>query len=394
MIILLYILEPDPSSSVEEGFLFFFYWIGVNFFSNFYTQSINFWRFDRQVQLESKKGSATMTTQALNILALPLEEHHQALLREEYQMQEAHFQAQPTRVQRMLELQANLISKALVERQSPLLFTLPDQVNCDVNERDGRGLMQVPQNLREQKVGRLWDLLKSTDLNGRLKELETSQEPTISACGRLVRHAVARHMVYRMLPVAQRIGNQTPIPACALDFYMPQWVAFDVHDNLLVNSLDEAKNCIAAMQRYLSILKMAEWLAPYIIEDKEFQRKQHSMQAQLIDQGQALARHITGELIRRIRQRVAENSLNRGFSLSLPYFDDQVLEIRMLEFEVIPPGRVMFVPSFVVVAAHLKQLEVAHSPDLSPLTRDHLLGELKTLEEAFDQKNTLIQVQP
>lgn len=334
-----------------------------------------------------------MTTQALNVLALPLEEDQERLLREEFLMQEALYFAQPTRVQRMLELQANLISKALVERQSPLLFTLPDQVNCGVNELNGRGLVQVPQNLREQKVGGLWDLLKSTDLNGRLKELETSQEPAISACGRLVRHAVARHMVYRMLPPAQRTGTQTPFPACALGFFMPQWVAFDEHDNLLVNSLDEGKNCIAAMQRYLSILKMAERLAPYIIEDKGFQSKRHSMQAQLINQGQAMARHVTGELIRRIRQRVAEDSLNRGFSLSLPYFDDQALEIRMLEFEVVPAGRVMFVPSFVVIAAHMKQLEVAHSHDLSPVTRDHLLGGLKALEEAFDQKNLLNQDQ-
>jgi hypothetical protein len=334
-----------------------------------------------------------MTTQALNFLALPLEEDQERLLREEFNMQEVLFQAQPTRVQRMLELQANLISKALVERQSPLLFTLPDQVNCDAHERDGRGLIQVPQNLREQKVGGLWDLLKSTDLNGRLKELEVSHEPGVSACGKLVRHAIARHLVYRMLPVAQRIGSPVPIPAYAHGFFMPQWVAFDEHDNLLVNSLDEAKNCIAAMRQYLSTLKMAEWLAPYIIEDKEFQRKRHSMQAQLITQGQALARHITGELIRRIKQRAAENSLNRGLSVSLPYFDDQALEIRMLDFEVVPAGRVMFVPSFVVIAAHLKQLEVAHSPDLSPSTREHLLGELRTLEEAFDQKNTLIQVQ-
>jgi hypothetical protein len=322
-----------------------------------------------------------------------LEDDQHRLLQAAFRMQEALFFAQPTRVQRMLELQANLISKALVERQSPLLFTLPDQVNCDVHERDGRGLVQVPQNLREQKVGGLWDLLKSTDLNGRLKELETSPESGISACGRLVRHAIARHMVHRMLPVAQQIGGQGPIPACALGFFMPQWVAFDEHDNLLVNSLDEAKDCIAAMRRYLSILKMAEWLAPYIVEDKEYQRKRHSMQSQLINQGQALARHITSELIRRIKQRAAENSLNRGLSLSLPYFDDQVLEIRMLDFEVVPAGRVMFAPSFVVIAAHLKQLEVAHSPDLSPLTRNHLLRGLKALEEAFDQKNMLIQDQ-
>jgi hypothetical protein len=145
---------------------------------------------------------------------------------------------------------------------------------------------------------------------------------------------------------------------------MPQWVAFDDQDNLLVHSLDEAKERLGKMQHYLSILKAAGRLAPYIGVDEDFHRKQVGILAQPINQGHAMARHLNGLMIRMIQRRVAENSLNRGMSLSLPYFDDQAMEIRYLNFEVIPRGRIMFVPAFVVIAAKLKQMEVAHSTGL------------------------------
>ena len=295
------------------------------------------------------------------------------------------FQAQPAPTQRMLELQASLISKALVERQSPLRFILPAQVLCAEDGRDQPALTEVPEYLREQRVGGLLDLLRASDLNTHLKELEASPQLSIATSGRLVRHAVAWHMVYRMLPVPRRITDQRPLSAYALGCFMPQWVALDEQDNLLVTSLEEAKVCIAAMQNYLSILDMAVWLAPYFKLDAEYRRKHESMMAQLTVQGRALARHQTGEIIRRIRRRAAENSLNRGFSLSLPYFDDQALAMRLLEIEIIPRGRIMFTPAFVVIAVRAKELEVEHSPGIYPSTRQHLLEELRILVEAFDR---------
>jgi hypothetical protein len=75
--------------------------------------------------------------------------------------------------------------------------------------------------------------------------------------------------------------------------------------------------------------------------------------------------------------------LNRGLSLSLPYFDDQVLAMKMRDFEVIPAGRIMFVPAFVVRAARLEQAKAGQDTRLSVSTRKHLLIELKMLEEVF-----------
>jgi hypothetical protein len=146
-------------------------------------------------------------------------------------------------------------------------------------------------------------------------------------------------MVHQQIPLPQRGNGRAPVPVYALEFFMPQWVAFDDQDNLLVHSLDEAKARLGKMQHYLSILKAAGRLAPYIGVDEDFHRKQVGILAQLINQGHAMARHLNGLMIRMIQRRVAENSLNRGMSLSLPYFDDQAMEIRYLNFGDPAPDR-------------------------------------------------------
>ncbi|HZY44434.1 MAG TPA: hypothetical protein VFF70_06770, partial [Anaerolineae bacterium] len=76
--------------------------------------------------------------------------------------------------------------------------------------------------------------------------------------------------------------------------------------------------------------------------------------------------------------------LNRGLSLSLPYFDDQNLKMEAHNFEVIPAGRIMFVPAFMVRAAREEQAKVAQDTRLSASTRKYLLAELKQLEQAFE----------
>jgi hypothetical protein len=137
------------------------------------------------------------------------------------------------------------------------------------------------------------------------------------------------------------------------------------------------------MQRFLSVLHQAVGLAPYIVADEDYQRKRYGMLGQLVNQGRALARYETGEIIRTIQRRAAAHDLNRGLSLSLPYFDDQALEMKLRHFQVVPAGRIMFVPAFVVRAAREEQAKVAQDTRLSPSTRQHLLAELKMLEQAF-----------
>jgi hypothetical protein len=107
------------------------------------------------------------------------------------------------------------------------------------------------------------------------------------------------------------------------------------------------------------------------------------MLGQLINQGRAMACYEVREMVESIKKRAAAQSLNRGLSLSLPYFDDQALEIRLHDFMVIPAGRIMFTPAFVVQAAREEQAKVVQDTRLSPSTRKYLLNELREIEAAF-----------
>jgi len=107
----------------------------------------------------------------------------------------------------------------------------------------------------------------------------------------------------------------------------------------------------------------------------------------LVNQGRALAMYRAREIITRIEERAASGSLDRGLSLSLPYFDDQELRIDITKFEVIPAGRIMFVPAFVVRAVRQEEVKVSQDTRLNPSTRKHLLHLLDLLEQAFESEN-------
>jgi hypothetical protein len=161
-------------------------------------------------------------------------------------------------------------------------------------------------------------------------------------------------------------------------------VAFDEEDRLLVGSIAEAEAHVGSMQRYLAVLHAAVGLAPYMVADDDYQAKRYGMLGQLVNQGRALARHETRDIIRTIKRRAEAGDLNRGLSLSLPYFDDQDLEMRARDFEVIPTGRILFVPAFVVQATREEAAKVAQDTRLDPSTRRHLVDELSMLEKAFE----------
>jgi hypothetical protein len=307
-------------------------------------------------------------------------------LREEYQAQRALFEAQPHDTRGLLEGQANNIAQALVQGQRQIHLTLPDQVVIRVSASGRDRLAAVPSEFRRQAVAGLFGRLPSRDIRAavrqRLAQLEQSPHPAVVVSARLLRYAIVMHMVHGMLPAGDS-ATQGATPPGAGRFYMPHWAAFD-QGRLLVESVAEAEAHLTAMQQYLSTLHLAVSLAPYIFADEEYQRKRNGMVGQLVNQGQALACYWTGEIIGKILRRAASGQLDRGFSLSLPYFDDQMLEMRMLDFEVIPAGWVMFIPAFVVLAVRREQARVAQDMRLGYSTRLHLLSELKALERAFD----------
>jgi hypothetical protein len=88
-------------------------------------------------------------------------------------------------------------------------------------------------------------------------------------------------------------------------------------------------------------------------------------------------------IVRKIWRRARSRTLDRGLSLSLPYFDDGGMEMRRLEMEVIPRGRIMFVPAFVVVAARREIERIAPEASMTEGTKRHLIELLGILEHEF-----------
>lgn len=351
-------------------------------------------------------------------------------LRGEYEAQKELFQAQPPLIQRFLEAQARQLAEAMDQHLPQTRFVLPDRVIVDISAEGKGHPVSVPAESREQMTGGFIDRLTGSDIRfairQRLVELENETRRAVSVSAGLLRYATVIYMIYGMLPDGRSVtyvaaeGEEIPsipqssdlepesaitartdaiveegpieagrgelvvpyVPA-ARRFYLPQWVAFDGEDRLLVKSISEAEAHIASMQRFLAIIHTAVFLAPYMVADDTYQQKRYGMLGQIVNQGRALARYTTGEIIQTIKHRAATHDLNRGLSLSLPYFDDQSLEIKTHDFTVIPAGRIMFLPAFVVRAADEEQAKVAQDTRLSPSTRRHLLAELKTLETAF-----------
>jgi hypothetical protein len=366
------------------------------------------------------------------ILYPGLEDSAVSQLRKEYMGYQELFQMQPPLVQRFLETQAASVAEAIIQDLPQVRFTLPDRVvlQKDVDSKPA----VVPSESREQMTGGLMDRLTRTDLRTalrlRLGELEQSSNRSISASAGLLRHAIAGHMVHNMLPAGRTVkyataeGEEIPSlpvrsalePESALTaasdaiaaederggeagrgellvpyvesarrFFLPQWVAFDDEGHLLVGSVNEAEADIASMQRYLSVLHAAVGLAPYMVADEEYQRKRYGILGQLVNQGRALADYEVEEIIRTIKKRASAHDLNRGLSLSLPYFNDQTLLMGNYTFEVIPAGRIMFVPAFVVRGAREQEAKIAQDTRMSQSTRKHLLAELRSLELAFSE---------
>ncbi len=358
-----------------------------------------------------------------------LEESAISQLRKEYMGYQELFQLQPPLVQRFLETQASSVAEAIVQGLPQVRFTLPDRVVLR-QEAEAKPAI-VPSESREQMTGGLMDRLTRTDLRTalrlRLGELEQSSNRSVATSAVLLRHAVVGHMVHNMLPAGRTVlyksadGEETPtIPVqsalepesaitaatdaitaeegrseagrgellvpyveAARRFYLPQWVAFDDEGHLLIGSVSEAEADVASMQRYVSMLHAAVGLAPYMVADEEYQRKRYGILGQLVNQGRALARYQVEEIIQTIQRRASAHDLNRGLSLSLPYFNDQTLAIENYDFEVIPAGRIMFTPAFVVRAAREQDAKIAQDTRLSQSTRKHLLKELSMLEQAF-----------
>jgi hypothetical protein len=99
--------------------------------------------------------------------------------------------------------------------------------------------------------------------------------------------------------------------------------------------------------------------------------------------GRRLAELELDEIIAKIKRWASTGRLSRGLRLSLPFYNDQDAEMSWLDIDVIPNGRVMFVPAFVVLAVHRQAEKIRASDRFTDSTRAHLLGLLRELQQAF-----------
>jgi hypothetical protein len=346
-------------------------------------------------------------------------------LQQEYETQKTLFESQPAILQRFLEGQAGIIADALTTKRTHVNFTLPDRITTRLSQVGQTGTIIIPESERQIKVSGFLQSDIREALMHRLNELERSADQAIAVSAGLLRYAAAIHMVHTMLPAGRSVTYrpcedeqiptipvedstpesaitqasdaiaeegasdergevQTPFVPAARKFFLPQWVAFDDTGKLLVGSVQEAEAHVRSMQRYVTILHRALSLAPYISADEEYQHKRYGILGQLINQGRVLAKFKTNEIISEIKGRVERQSLNRGLSVTLPYFDDQNLLMSKSHIEIIPAGRIMFLPAFVIRASRGEQVKVAQDTRLNASTRSHLLSQLKTLETAFE----------
>jgi hypothetical protein len=349
-------------------------------------------------------------------------------LRQNYLVYQKLFQAQPTLEQQYLKDQATGLADAIVNGTGPMHFSLPEHIVC-LPMMDCAGMDErIPARTREYRVGNLLDRFTHPDmalaLGQRLLELERSASQAVSAAAGLLRYAVAMQMIQQLVPdgksVVYAVTEDDDIPnqpvyrkakasqdiatpaeskftekgsadfegsgsnaSYSLNFFMPQLVALDDQNHLLVADLEEAISHVKKLRWYLCVLNSAVGLAPYIVVDEAYQTKRYGILGQLVNQGRALAGYEVDNICQTVKQRSASHRLDRGFSLSLPFFNDKTLAVEHYNFDVIPKGRVMFVPAFVVLAVRTEAARVTENTRLNRTTRRSLLLELYTLEKAF-----------
>jgi hypothetical protein len=350
-------------------------------------------------------------------------------LRQEYLGYQQLYHNQPQLVQRFLATQASLITEAVMADNAQLSFLLPDRVNC-INEVGKLKMEEVPGEYRQQTCSDIASRLTRKELRNvlhrKLSELEQSTNRAVAISAGLLLYAVVIHMVHNLLPSGKAVEyiavdgeeiHSIPVPRmpiaksaltdsndetfngattesgrgelsvpyveAARGFYLPQWVAFDDEGKILVGGVNEAEAHIASMQRYLSLLHVAVDLAPYMVADEEYQLKRYGILGQLVNQGRVLASYEVKESIQTIKRRAASHDLDRGLWLSLPYFNDQTLTMENYCFEVVPAGRIMFIPAFVVLIVGQQSAKVAQDTRLSRSSRKYLLLELSMLRQAF-----------
>jgi hypothetical protein len=299
-------------------------------------------------------------------------------LQAEWRAWQRAFQDQTAAIQEFFRSQMDGVADALLDEKNRFSFSFPSYVLYRGDPENKLVAMDIPTGYRAQSVVDAPVGWGRKDIRGnfrrRISQLDHSTYPGVAYAAGLLRYSFADQLINRL--------SQGAVSTLNPSAEFPEWVVIQ-ENRLMVPSVERAEARIAAMRRYLSALALAISLAPYFYTSDAYQSRRIGMLVQLADQGRSLAMYQADQLIHKIRQWSAEHRLDRGLRLSVPYFDDQSLGMRLYSFEVIPVGRTPFIPAFLVLALERELARLKENQSLIEDTRIHLLSLLATLREAF-----------
>jgi len=348
----------------------------------------------------------------------------------EYEVISQLFSVQSSVVKHFINTSSRKIALDLIDGKPWIILKFPDQIYTDPFPQGWPRAFKIPEDVRTITIGSKLSILDhrkiKDELNSRLWKLEHSPDKSIAICAALYRYSIALNIIEYILPDGNeafysedlenspssqptKLGNlkssltssndavyggdlnqadrgelQVPFVPDAQKFFLPQWVSFDLKGNLLTKDTPSAEANFRSLQKYFTILHLTSSLAPYMVLNPVYQHKRDGIIGQLINQGRALAKHINESIIFRIIHRTKNGTLNRGLSLSLPYFDDQEMKIAYREIQVIPAGRILFIPAFIGRAVNLEVAKVWQDTRLGLSTKLHLVEQLETLGNSFN----------
>ena len=347
----------------------------------------------------------------------------------EYEVISQLFSVQKSVVKHYINTSSQKIALDLIDGKTWIMLKLPDQINTDPSPQGWPKSSKIPEDIRIITIGSKLSFLEhrkiKDELNSHLWKLEHSPNKSIAICAALYRFSISLNIIENILPDGRLgfqpaglddslssqpsiLGNrkssltsiddavygfdsddssrgelQVPFVPDAQNFFLPQWVSFDSKGNLLTKDTSAAEANFHSLQKYFTTLNISSSLAPYMILNPVYQHKRNGIISQLINQGRALAKHINANIILRIINRTNQGTLNRGLSVSLPYFDDQEMTITYRKIQVIPAGRILFIPAFIGRAVNLEVAKVWQDTRLGLSTKLHLIEQLETLGNSF-----------
>ncbi|PWH19344.1 MAG: hypothetical protein DDG59_03325 [Anaerolineae bacterium] len=297
---------------------------------------------------------------------------------------------QTNEVQQHFVAQAEQILQAIQKNRPSLEFSLPEKVvlvdPCTHAYREEI----IPARYRRQTIGRRLFQRGNSTLSivlQRLSDLQSSAHLSLSLSANILRYWIAR-LWLNQLPEGEALPENKGLNPSSearpeVQRYFPEWLLFNSNGEPLFSTKAEAEQSIHAIEATLQSLLSAMAVDPTIVEEEAFRSRYMTLVTQMVEQGRAYCEYLTKSILSTIRKRQSQHTLNRGLSIHLPYFDDQLLEIRYLDLEVVPPGRIAFEEVFLIHAIQRAQESISKNSKLSLSTRQHILEELKLMETSF-----------